>query len=123
MRCLAGVLAALALSTLAVGQDVQEERQELPFYRVETRLVAIPVYVTDAEGNPVLGLSAADFYVREGRQGCRIEEVEFIDHLNPSPDFFSISPPESRRQFLILVDLSIASPRTVFAPKACGDDV
>jgi len=109
MRRLAGVLAALALSTLAVGQEAQQERPQVPFYRVETRLVAIPVYVTDAEGNPVLGLSAADFHVREGRRGCRIEAVEFIDHRNPSPDVFSISPPESRRQFLILVDLSFSN--------------
>jgi VWFA-related protein len=87
----------------------QEDQQKIPYYRAETRLVAIPVYVTGTDGKPVKGLSAADFEVREGRNTCKINSVEFIDYMQTTADAYAIIPPESRRQFLLLFDLSFSN--------------
>src|SRR6476620_7012927 len=43
--------------------------------KVESRLVVVPVSVTDAAGQPVLGLTAKDFFVQEENKPQQIEHV------------------------------------------------
>jgi VWFA-related protein len=115
----ASALAALAILAVVSGQD-EPVQKEIYYYRIEANRVAIPVYVTDADGKPVVGLLKDDFEVREGRNLCKIETVEFIDHTKPTGRVYEITPPESRRQFLLIFDLSFSNMAGIRASRAAG---
>jgi Ca-activated chloride channel family protein len=55
---------------------INEEDQVI---KVESRLVVVPVAVTDASGNPVTGLTATDFRVVEEGRPQKIESVGSAD--------------------------------------------
>jgi VWFA-related protein len=112
-------LAALIFITAVSGQD-EPAQKKVYYYRIEANRVAIPVYVTDSSGKPVTGLGKDDFEVREGRNPCKIESVEFIDHSQPTGRIFEITPPESRRQFLLIFDLSFSNMAGIRASRAAG---
>lgn len=57
---------------------ISEEDQVI---KVDSRLVVIPVSVTDAKGEPVLGLKAADFRVLEENRQQVIENVGSADSV------------------------------------------
>ena len=118
----AGVLALLLASGTAIVSAEQQDQEKIPYYRAGTRLVAIPVYVTSGDGTPVRDLTASDFEVKEGRTTCRIESVEFIDHTATSADAYAIIPPESRRQFLLLFDLSFSNMMGLRKAREAGFD-
>ena len=119
---LAAVLCLLGFGFALDAQDEQPQQTKEYYYRIETNRVAIPVYVTDSDGNPIRDLSAENFRVQEGRSDCRITDVEFIDHLNPASRLYEITPPESRRQFLLIFDLSFSNIAGIRASRAAGID-
>src|SRR4051794_21966666 len=47
--------------------------------KVESRLVVVPVSVTDANGQPVLGLKAEDFRISEENKPQKIENLGSAD--------------------------------------------
>jgi VWFA-related protein len=49
--------------------------------KVSSRLVVVPVSVTDASGQPVLGLTAKDFFVSEENRPQTIEKVSDADKV------------------------------------------
>lgn len=49
--------------------------------RVSSRLVVVPVSVTDSSGQPVLGLTATDFFVSEENRPQTIERVSDADKV------------------------------------------
>src|SRR5688500_3098094 len=49
--------------------------------RVSSRLVVVPVSVTDASGQPVLGLTEKDFFVSEENRPQTIERVSDADKV------------------------------------------
>ena len=110
----------IAQFAFAAVLAAQEQKQREPYYHVQKNLVAIPVYVTDRDGVPVRDLTKDDFEVFEGRTRCRIEAVEFIDHTVADADAYAIAPPESRRQFLLLFDLSFSNPGGLKAAREAG---
>jgi Ca-activated chloride channel family protein len=63
---LAGTL-ALFLSSVAAGQGDDDE------IKISTELVSFEISVTDANGNPIRGLSAADFRVVDGGEERSID--------------------------------------------------
>ena len=73
-------LATIIAFTFAVaGQTVQPTpppvEDDGDVIKVNSRLVVIPVSVTDASGQPVLGLKAQDFRVAEESKAQQIEQV------------------------------------------------
>ncbi len=56
------------------------ENDDTPI-RVSSRLVVVPVSVTDASGQPVLGLTAKDFFVSEENRPQQIERVSDADKV------------------------------------------
>jgi len=54
-------------------------KEEEGVYKVESRLVIVPVSVTDANGQPVVGLTAQDFRVLEEGKQQKIENVGTAD--------------------------------------------
>jgi VWFA-related protein len=78
---------------------------------INVHVVEVPVTVVDRAGNPVRGLTAANFEIID--QGTRREVTNFdaIDFAQRESER-GISPlnPAARRSFLLLFDLSFSSP-------------
>ncbi len=80
----------------------------------EVVVVDIPVQVV-VDGQPVRGLTAADFEVRDGRKKRQILDFEAIDLGGggaPQSPVEDISVP-ARRHFLLLFDLALSQPGAV----------
>jgi len=82
--------------------------------KVEVHYVEIPVTVQNRDGQPVRGLTKANFELVEKGQKRAIESFEAIDFTAPDT-IRNVSPlnPASRRNFLILFDLSFSTPTSI----------
>lgn len=78
------------LGVLLVAGCCWAQETEAPGFRVETRLVQTEVRVSDKKGNPIEGLTAADFLLKEDGERQEINSVEFVGSLEPP---LSSSPP------------------------------
>ena len=85
MRRIRTILPAIILFT-AVGvlntfgqTPTPKPRTDDDVIKVESRLVVVPVSVTDADGRPVMGLTAADFRISEESRPQTIENVRSAD--------------------------------------------
>ncbi len=58
-------MAGLFGATAQQGNDAQQQAEGAPVFRVDTRLVNVPVNVTDAHGVAVPDLQQSDFSIRE----------------------------------------------------------
>src|SRR4029077_9665223 len=78
---------------------------------VNVHLVEVPVTVIDRDGNPVRGLTAANFELIDQGQKRPITTFDRIDFAS-TESMKSTSPlnPAARRTFLLLFDLSFSSP-------------
>jgi hypothetical protein len=72
---------------------------------ISVTLVEIPVEVTKGD-EPVRGLSAADFEVREGKNVLPIVSFEVIDLEAPPKPEAPPPPPAARRHVLFLFDFA-----------------
>jgi VWFA-related protein len=111
---MAGVLVGLA-ALAATGSPAEHPPQEAPpVFGVDVRLVAVPVFVTDKDGRAVPGLTGQDFEVEDGGRSVPIAGFLAVDAGAPSAlSGESVSPKlmaASRRQFLLLFDLTFSSP-------------
>jgi VWFA-related protein len=103
------LLAALAAPAVAAWQEPPPA-----VFGVDVRLVAVPVFVTDKDGHAVAGLTAQDFEVEDGGRSVPLTGFLAVDAGAPAaalPDA-GTSPrllAASRRQFLLLFDLTFSS--------------
>lgn len=95
----------------------------------EVRVVEVPVQVT-RNGEPVRGLTAADFEVTSGKQRQRIISLEVVDvqelaAATPAAEHKSVAalPVAGRRHFLFLFDLSYSDPRSLARAQQAALDV
>jgi VWFA-related protein len=90
------------------------QSQPVPVFGAETRVVAVPVFVTDKQGRAVPGLTAADFEIED--QGKKVPVAAFlaVDAASDAPDGDQSRSPlvqaSARRQFLFLFDLTFSTP-------------
>lgn len=98
-------VAIVAIAVLAFGQ-VRES--------VTVNVVEVPVTVVDSSGNPVRGLTAANFELYDNGQKREINAFDKID-FQSQESMSAISPlnPNARRQFMLLFDLGYASPNAL----------
>jgi VWFA-related protein len=96
------VCAALALD--ASAQTAPTNRRQ-PTFESGITVVSLPVYVTDSKGQSVTGLRAEDFLVEDSGRAVRVVGFREIDAAAPVAEASEL-PPEARRQFLLLFDLS-----------------
>ena len=103
MRCLGRIACSLLLIATAAAAQVKET--------IEVHLVEVPVTVIDRAGNPVRGLTAANFEIIDQGKKREIESFDKIDFASPdSLKATSALNPYARRSFLLLFDLSFSSP-------------
>ena len=109
-RRLAGLLAGITLAALATSvagqQPAPRQDQPVPTFRSSIEAVQVDVYVTDAEGNPVTGLTADDFeLVEDGKPqpittfeevNIPIERTELVERQLAEPDVASNDAPLGR---------------------------
>lgn len=70
------------------------QTQRPPVFRAATESVQIDVVVTDRQGQPVHGLTAADFVVLDRRRAQEISTFEEVRHApTPAPDPERVLPP------------------------------
>ncbi len=76
---LAFASSVLAQVTTQTPPPVIEEDSDV--LTIESRLIIVPVSVTDGEGNPVKGLSKQNFTVKEEKKSQEISEVSTADKV------------------------------------------
>lgn len=98
------------LAAVLVASALQAQVKE----SITVNLVEVPVTVVDRNGNPVRGLTAANFEVLDNGTKRDVTSFDAIDFAKPEMAR-GTSPlnPAARRTFLIVFDLSFAKPQTV----------
>ncbi len=98
--------------------------------KVNVNLVEVPVSVVDAAGNPVRGLTAANFQLAEDGQARTVTGFDVVDYGNapassgPAASQVRLPTAAARRNFLLLFDLSYGNPKSFArAQKAARDFV
>jgi VWFA-related protein len=81
---------------------------------VNVNVVEVPVSVVDSSGNPVRGLTAANFEVYDNGKKQAVTSFDKVDFASKEA-MNAISPmnPAARRSFLLLFDLGFSSPRSL----------
>src|SRR6266571_495358 len=102
MRAPAAVAACLLV---ALGSAAQVGE------KITVNVIEVPVTVVDGNGNPVRGLTAANFELFDDgvkRPIAALETVDFAEARSQS----AIAPvnPVARRSFMLLFDLGFSSP-------------
>jgi VWFA-related protein len=111
----------------ALGTVGNVPAQQPPVFSVDVPLVAVPVFVTDKQGQAVPGLTAADFEVEE--EGRRVPITGFLAvdvGASSAVPAASVSPAlqaASRRQFLLLFDLTFSNTRGILKARQAALDV
>jgi VWFA-related protein len=81
---------------------------------VDVRVIEVPVTVTDRDGNPIRGLTAANFQVLDDGKPQTITSFDNIDFA-ARQDVTAISPlnPNARRSFLLLFDIGYSDVKAI----------
>ena len=104
---------ALCLFLFLVGPLVAQGQEKGFSETTEVIAVEVPVQVL-REGEPVRGLTAADFEVYEGRKKMAITGFEVVDLEAPATAArASAVPVAARRHFLLLFDFSFSDPEAI----------
>ncbi|HEY6137210.1 MAG TPA: VWA domain-containing protein [Thermoanaerobaculia bacterium] len=100
------VSSALLVCALAASAQVQES--------ITVNLIEVPVTVVDSSGNPVRGLTAANFKLYDQGKEVAVSSVDTIDFASKE-SMSAVSPlnPAARRKFLVLFDLSFSKPSSL----------
>jgi VWFA-related protein len=81
---------------------------------VNINVIEVPVSVVDSSGNPIRGLTAANFELYDGGKKQVITSFDKIDFgTNETANAISPMNPAARRSFLLLFDLAFSSPRSL----------
>ncbi len=111
-------LLSLLLALPAPADPVKKRSLSDPFEgTTEVVVVEVPVNVTTRDGQPVRGLTAADFEILDEGKKQEITHFEVVDLEVETPSGERARsmrrndiPPAARRHFLFLFDLSFANP-------------
>jgi VWFA-related protein len=91
----------------------------------EVVVVEVPVQVV-RDGEPVRGLTAADFELFEGRKKLPITGFEVLDLATAATGAEAAAEPPSiaaRRHFLVLFDLSFSDPKAIIQARKAAHDM
>ena len=82
---------------------------------VNVHLIEVPVTVIDREGNPIRGLTSANFQIFDDGKRQEITAFEAIDFASATAPVSAISPinPSARRSFLLLFDLGYSDVKSL----------
>lgn len=100
------LLSALAAGALSLTAQVRQT--------IDVTLIEVPVVVSSANGDPVRGLTKDNFTILDEGKQRQIATFEVVDFGSPQQKS-AITPvnPMARRSFLLLFDLSNATPNAL----------
>ena len=107
--CVALSLGALLFVLPLAAQDDPYKVKE----NVDIALVEVPVNVVDRDGQPVRGLTQANFRVYDDGEARAITHFEEIDLAKISVDPEILTSPVARRHFMLVFDFSNSSPKSL----------
>ena len=107
---------AVTMAAWPVARAAEEPRSVRE--SVDVTLVEVPVRVLDRSGEPVRGLTAADFTLLDQGRPQTLTAVDAIE-LGDSADRVAprAVPPAARRRYLLLFDFAFARPKAVIAAR------
>jgi VWFA-related protein len=107
------ILAVAAASLLAISALAQSTSQTTS--TINVHVIELPVSVLDASGNPVRGLTAANFALYDEKKKQPITSFDAVDFAATDAPASAIAPinPAARRSFVLLFDLGFTSPRSM----------
>lgn len=114
---LSSALALMALAVLQTGATVAQQGEQFAG-TTDVLLVEVPVQVL-LKGEPVTGLTADNFELRDEKRRQRILSVDSIDLRQIEGGGFRTAeetqplPTAAKRNFLLLFDLSFSDPATI----------
>jgi VWFA-related protein len=112
-------LARLACAALLAAVSAAAQMQE----SVNVHVVEVPVTVVDRDGQPVRGLTPANFELLDGGKKQAIASFDAIDFASyESLSSVSRLNPVARRNFLLLFDLSFSSPASIAKAQLAARD-
>ena len=112
-------------AALASGAFAPAAAQEPGAVResAEVALVEVPVRVIDRDGQPVRGLTAANFAVQDDGRPQAIAGFDAIDLAEKVSDGAGVPiHPAARRRFLILFDFSFSRPKSILVARKAARD-
>lgn len=116
-------LAAACLGLAALLPAVAQQGQQAFTEATDVLVVEIPVQVI-RDGEPVRGLTAADFEVFDGRKKQEIVGFEVLDLASPAAQSNPTSVPSAaRRHFLMMFDLTFSEPKSILKAREAAKDV
>lgn len=99
--------AVAAFLACATAAPASSEQRPPATFESNITVVSLPVFVTDGKGRSVTGLRAEDFVVEDAGRPVRIAGFREVDAGDAGEaEGAAPLPPEARRQFLLLFDLS-----------------
>src|SRR4051795_6137562 len=103
------MLAVAAASLIALSALAQSTST------INVHVIELPVSVLDASGNPVRGLTAANFALYDEKKKQPITSFDAVDFAAADAPASAIAPinPAARRSFVLLFDLGFTSPRSM----------
>jgi VWFA-related protein len=110
-------VAFLALPVAAQSKAGKPAKTDRLTEATEVLVVEVPVQVL-RDGEPVRGLTVADFELWEGREKQTITGFEVLDLSAAGPAASQAArktavPPSARRRFLLLFDVSFSEPKSI----------
>ena len=87
---------------------------------INVNVIEVPVTVLDRNGNPVRGLTAANFELLDSGTKRDISSFDAIDFASQDPKSVSPLNPAARRTFVLLFDLSYGNPHTLERAQAAA---
>ena len=119
----AAVAVALAATGPAWIDAGAEEEPRSVRESVDVTVVEVPVRVLDRSGEPVRGLTAADFTLLDQGRPQTLTAVDAIELGNPAGTVERRSVPSAaRRRYLLLFDFAFARPNSVVAARRAARD-
>ncbi|MEA2560193.1 MAG: hypothetical protein QOH06_1697 [Acidobacteriota bacterium] len=110
------------LSALALGAAFALPAAAQFSETTDVVVIEVPVQVIGKDGEPVRGLTAADFEVSEGRKKLPVTGFEVLD-LEVEQRSAAEMPTAARRHFLMLFDLSFSEPKSIIKARRAAADV
>ncbi|MDX2000030.1 MAG: VWA domain-containing protein [Thermoanaerobaculia bacterium] len=132
----AAVLLLIALTTFRGGPEATAQKNEPPKDAAprfegsaDVLVVQVPVTVTDRDGKPLRGLTAADFELYDENERRELTGFEVIDisrlprdQGNRAPEIRALDS-SARRHFLLLFDLSFSDPNALVRARVAARDL
>jgi len=109
--------ALLLLALVAAGAWAGEAAHR---ESITVQYVEVPVSVVGRDGNPVRGLTKANFELFEGRKKVDIAACDTIDFASPESLRANAALPAAHRSFLLLFDLGYSSPSSLARAQAAA---